>query len=63
MVHSSYQPKFYLIFPQVSFQHFNHSYFVAQDFAEPFFFTKHLSLTAFDLYDSHLDDSGLEHIF
>ena len=37
MFHSSYQPKFYLIFPQVSFQHFNHSYFAAQDFAEQLF--------------------------
>ena len=62
MFHSSYQPKFYLIFPQVSFQHFNHSYVAAQDFAEQLF-CKHLSLTTFDLYDSHLDDSGLEYTF
>ena len=27
------------------------------------FFAKHLSLTAFDLYDAHLDDSGLEYTF
>ena len=26
-------------------------------------FAKHLSLTAFDLYDSHLDNSGLEYTF
>ena len=37
MFHSSSQPKFYLIYPQVSFQHFNHSYFAAQDFAEQLF--------------------------
>ena len=37
MFHSSYKPKFYLIFPQVSFQHFNYSCFAAQDFAEQFF--------------------------
>ena len=37
MFHSSYQPKFYLIFLQVSFQHFNHSNFTAQDFAEQLF--------------------------
>ena len=35
--HSSYQPKFYLIFPQISFQHSNYSYFEAQDFAEQLF--------------------------
>ena len=27
------------------------------------FFAKHFSLTAFDLYNSHLDDSGLEYTF
>ena len=37
MFHSYYQPTFYLIFPQVSFQHFNRSYFAAQDFAEQLF--------------------------
>ena len=37
MFHSSYQAKFCLIFPQVSSQHFNHSYFAAQDFAEQLF--------------------------
>ena len=37
MFHSSYQPKFYLIFPEVSSQYYNHSYFAAHDFAEQLF--------------------------
>ena len=62
MFHSSYQPKFYIVFHKYLFNIFNnHSYFTAQILN--CFFAKHLSLTEFDLYDSHLDDSGLESNF
>ena len=61
MFYNSYQPKFYLFHKHI----FNISITAVLQLRilQHSFFAKHLPLTAFDLYDSHLDDSGLEYIF